>query len=599
MRKLLALLLLFPGTAFAVAPELCGSGLDEPGNTMGTANGTFGSCPAGYGYSISGTGCDLLCPGADQDNDGYTSNGQLGTAGSTAIDCDDTNKFVFPGVWTAAGCTGGQIHQCHATNGTYSSCVAQSAITCEATGSGVCYHVNCDSGNDANAGTYAAPFKSLAKVSGGSGGTGMPASPVTLAAGDVVYVRGTLCNTTMTSSSSAGLGTQPVLAEFASNGTLTNKITIKALPGNTPILYTLDGPGVMVTGAHTKFQGLWLITARSSNNNASGIWSIGDYTTVESCGFLGMAGHGDNNDACVHFSHTAGGKVFRSVFKDCDRQAGNVDNIAAVSWLDDNDDPTECFDHEAKWNTVVQTAVDAVGGGQAFKQKHGCKSADVGANKHPIQYNRITGVNRIISWNGSSLRFSGNIAVTNTNTARFFEDGAGNPMQDNEITDNTFVDSTQLEWSDPYYTVTPEKLTILRNVFRDSKASYNGGNNEGIFAFDGYGSAGNKTTFETSPYYLSSNNNCFYNPNATLVWSYFNQGDSSGQFSFANWKLRPVSYDAASFVENPTFNAYYGATSANCTNKGIQFTILNTPSPGVTNNLNVAHRILNVKRKKR
>lgn len=173
MRWILAALLLFPSIALAVAPELCGSGLDEPGNTGGSVNGTFGSCPVGYGYSISGTGCDLLCPGADRDNDGYTPNGQAGSsatsghlpgASSTSIDCDDTNKFIFPGVWTAIGCTGGQVHQCHATNGTYSSCVAPASITCEATGSGVCHHVDCTSGNDTTGdGTYSLPYKTPPK----------------------------------------------------------------------------------------------------------------------------------------------------------------------------------------------------------------------------------------------------------------------------------------------------------------------------------------------------------------------------------------------------------------------------------------------------
>lgn len=584
MRKLLALLLLFPGTAFAVAPELCGSGLDEPGNTMGTANGTFGSCPAGYGYSISGTGCDLLCPGADQDNDGYTSNGQLGTAGSTAIDCDDTNKFVFPGVWTAAGCTGGQIHQCHATNGTYSSCVAQSAITCEATGSGVCYHVDCTSGNDANAGTYAAPFRTLAKVSGGSGGSGLPASPVTLAAGDVVYVRGTLCSTTMTSSGSGGFSAQNVIGEFASNGTLANKITIKALPGNTPIVYTTNGVGFSIRGNHTKIQGLWFATALTSAANATGVFSVGDYTTVDSCFFLGMGGNGGNNDACIYYSATAGGKAFRNVFKDCkEASAVNRTNMSAINWIDTNGDPTQCFDHEAKWNGIVYTTLGDGLNGNAFMVKHGCEQADVGVNKHPIQYNRIANPYRVLRWEGSSLRFSGNIAVQAEETARIFVDSASVRHQDNEITDNTFVDMSKLAWDDPLYT-TPEKLTLLRNVFRDNSSGYVGSNHDGVISISGYGTAPQKVIFETSPYYLSSNNNCFYNGVTTLTWSYFSDGSGAvGPKTFAQWKALPVSYDAASFVENPTFNAYYGATSANCLNKGIQFPALNIVPQGTTN----------------
>lgn len=401
----------------------------------------------------------------------------------------------------------------------------------------------------------------------------------------------------MTHSGSSGFLAQPVIGEFASSGTLANKITIKAFPGASPIIFTTDGMGFFVRGNHVRIHGLWFATAKSTVNNGAGIISIGDYTTVDSNFFLGMTGDGNNNDACVYFTHTAGGKGFRNVFKDCKAYTGtNRQNLSAINWLDDVATASECFDHEAKWNGITWTTANDSLAGNAFMFKHGCQQADVGVNKHPVQYNRISNSYRVFRYESSSLRFSNNIAVNSTEIGLQWADGSSEKQQDNEITDNTFVDMSQLAWDPPAYSA-PEKLTILRNVFRDNRSGYAGSGHEGIISIDGYGSAGNKTTFETAPFYLSSDNNCFYNPNTALTWSYFSDGSGGGQFSFANWKLRAVPYDAASVVENPLFDTFYQATSANCLNKGIQFTAA-VVSSGTTNNLNVAHRIMTLKRRK-
>lgn len=39
---------------------------------------------------------DNLCPGLDQDLDGYTSDGSAGYLGLTETDCDDTNIHINP-----------------------------------------------------------------------------------------------------------------------------------------------------------------------------------------------------------------------------------------------------------------------------------------------------------------------------------------------------------------------------------------------------------------------------------------------------------------------------------------------------------------------
>lgn len=594
MRWLLAALLLLPSLAYAVAPELCGSGIDEPAATGGTANGTAGSCPVGFADSVTGVGCDRLCPGNDKDNDGYTANGVAGTSGSTAIDCDDTNKWAIPGQYTPSGCSGGQVRLCNASNGSFGSCVAPSTV-CEATGSGVCYWIDLVNGNDANSGTFASPFKTFGKISGGSGASGLPASPVTLTAGSVVYVTGlNVAQATITSSASSLINSQPVLGEFASNGTASDRIVIKSFTPAMVFAYNTTGTGLIVRGNYYRIE-LGFYTGRGASTNGTGLFAPGNNITTDRSYFAGMLGHGDNNDACVYCSHTNNCKIYRSVFLGCSRQIGNVDNINAIKWLDTNGNASECFGHEANWNTIIQASQDAVNGGGAFHHKSGCNSSDVGAGKWPIKYNRIANVRYALRWNGSSLRFAGNIVDDATELGRIFNDGGSALHDDNEITDNAFKSVSQLGWNDPTYGGT-HKLRFLRNVLTDYRTGYVGGNNDGVISIDGYGSAGNRTTFETPPYYLEANNNCYYNPNTALTFSYYNQGDTSGQFTFAQWQARAVPYDANSFVENPNFNAFYQAQSANCLNKGVQFNFASPPSTGGTQK---SHVFSIIKRRKR
>lgn len=582
MRKLAALIaLLLPLNAWGVALEVCGSGLDEPGNTGGTPNGTFGSCPAGYANSLNGVGCDLLCPGADQDNDGYTSNGQLGTAGSTAIDCDDTNKFIFPGAWTKKGCTGGQIHQCHATNGTYSSCVSPSTVA-QNTGVGSHqYWIDCVNGNDTTGdGSYTLPFKTFGKVSGGSGATGLPASPVTLAAGDAVIVKDgstPYCSSTIQASG----GGQKVVGILSSNGTALNPITVMSYDPAANFIYNTDGVG-LYTSQHYRIIGLGFFTGTTTQPSASGI-RPGTDTILDSNYFAGMLGDGNNNDSCIYAAHTNGVKVRRNILLNCKRTTGNVTNISAVKWLDDDGGGgggSECQDHEAYWNGIVFSTLDDINGGGCFYEKHGCLAADVGANNHPVRWNSCVNGNFGLTWQGSKMRASDNVFVNTALILGVGDGGESGGLQDNQFTNNSVYIGTQLTYNPTY--LVADNLLLTGNVIYDTKASYVGGNNEGIYSIASYDSAGEKATFESVPYRLTSNSNCFYNPNTAPIWAYFNQGDSSGLYNFTNWKLRAVSYDALSFVQNPVFDSFYQATSANCVGKGRIYAPTSGGSTGTT-----------------
>src|SRR5207244_2805030 len=98
-------------------------------------------------------GCDKKCPAPDEDCDGYTSDGTVGAAGSTAKDVDDHNRDIIPGEYYACDCGSGANsgYRLAQTTGAYGSCTCNATTPlCEATGSGHCYYIDCGSGSDSS-----------------------------------------------------------------------------------------------------------------------------------------------------------------------------------------------------------------------------------------------------------------------------------------------------------------------------------------------------------------------------------------------------------------------------------------------------------------
>lgn len=566
--------------AEAASPEFCGDGIDDSLQTGGSAAGTKGSCPAGYMDAVIGNGCDKKCPGLDEDDDGYTSDGSAGNAGLAYKDCNDNDKRVIPGVYVPNDWTTPTGYKQCQTDGTYTSVVLNATTPlCEATGSGVCKYIDCGSGSNSNSGAYGSPYLTLGKVSGGSSGS-PPASPFTLTAGSVVYILGTTtCSTTFTAGAGSAVGAIGVLGEFTVNGNSTDNITVKNYPGATAKLQTTDGTGILADGDYYNFDVLEMQTARSTVSNGTSIFITGSNVKTRRSYFHDMGGHGDNNDACVYCRHTNGCQIEHSFFKDCNRSTGNVDNIVSITWLDD-DASGEGANHHAYWNTVWNTTYDDTNGMMCFKQKHGADAADVGANKHPVKWNTCINARRGVWWEGSSARIVQNV-FWGAQTAVFYvvSDGGGADQEDNEFTDNTVIASGDIIWNPPAYVSTFQRLTLARNVVYDTRASYVSGNNQGVISIHGYGTSANRSYFETNNS-ISSDTNCWYNPNTGVIFSYYNQGENpGGQYTLAQWRSN-VGEDANSYEENPSLDGNQAATSTHCTGYGRDYTLATATAQG-------------------
>lgn len=577
--KHLLFLCLTLSPAFATVPEIPADGVDN-----GTSSGTAGSCPAGYADAVYSVGCDLLLPGHDKDNDGYTDDGSLGWAGTTQTDCDDTNRTVYPGIHRKGSCTGSNYQTCQ-TSGSWNAC--QTGPLCEATGSGVCKYIDCGSGSNANTGTYASPYLTWGKVSGGSAGT-PPASPYTLQPGDVVYLIGTGTCSTAFSSIVGGLA-HDVIFEARSAGTASNRITLRRYPGVTALMTGTNTLPFAIFASYYTVDGFKGNTTYSSAFKTSFVYSRdASNLIISNLNVTGVAADGDYNNACVQFDHSSGNTVRNNYLGECKQATGNVDNIAAIGILDDSG-LGEGANHASYGNTIYYASPSNTLNGSGIYGKHGVNFSETGANGHQFHHNYIVNARRVINWGSSGLRASRLFAYhdgpgfeTSTSTQGVLllsPLGGSNSHEDNRIEDSTFVNFSMVYWQEPTYGSALEKLTLDNVVIVDNATAYVAGNNEGIISIDPYGSDAQKTTLESGAGRLAINNNCYYNAGLTLNFSYFNMtsgggghgpaGNAGADYTFANWQTNTApDQDLQSFVTNPTFDMYYRATVASCLDKG-------------------------------
>lgn len=270
MIKRLAFLFLFFALPAYAADKGCGRDTDRNGTT------------------------DLLCPTPDADSDGYTS--VLG--GGT--DCDDTKWEIYPGRYTASGCSAGFSRKCQ-TNGTYSSCVADASFVCHGTGGSTRFvddsgpsTVDCST----NAGTYADPKDYRCFFN--TGMTGYTA----LGTHDCLVFKGGTYNTKWSAAPEKMIYTSVT-------GDATDRIRLVAMPGQTVII---SGAGVSpneiapieLVHSNYEIQGFEIVGNYSvkgiKNSAVNNNWFHGNYIHdvngacgANNCGGIVLSSPSDNN----------------------------------------------------------------------------------------------------------------------------------------------------------------------------------------------------------------------------------------------------------------------------------------------------------------
>ena len=521
-------------------PEVCGDGIDQ-------------DCD----------GSDLACPGADKDNDGYTSN-----------DCDDSNRKVYPGIYVSCSASGAPGVQLCQSNGTYSACSA--TPLCEATGSGHCYYVSKLTGDDNNPGTFSQPLKTYMRFndyycgigSSGCPGDSGPANKITLQAGDVVYFMSGLYNESFNYYN----GERHGLFIRNRSGTSSNKIMLKAYPGAIPVFSpSTQAFGLSLRGTnYVLLEGIEIAKAYGAGLL---IQDDADSVEVRNMWIHDVDGEDNNNIAGV-IAHVVNFNFHNNLVHDnYDRTNADTGGIATENSRDIvlfGGGGNNHIHHNVIFQTPPTTAPKT---GVCLVYKHGSTDpSSIFEVDHNVFWNCMSSAIGSATRGG---RFHHNLILDSDNGVYMHIYGQPTPpiLTDTIIEYNTFVRTRPwLHKPSEIYEYTGGVVglhTFRNNVVYDSMTAYNGAVG-GILAIDNYA---NNTVFGVvvTGGLLSMSNNCYYNPNTSVLFTLFAQNttpDTSlgGSYSLSQWQS--LGYDAGSSVVNPGFDQFYRPTAGACTNKG-------------------------------
>ena len=195
-------------------------------------NKTAANCSSGADCGLS-SGDNKSMEDADNDGD------------SDKRDCAPLDRSIRTGTIIPCQATCGSGNKRCQADGQFSSC--DCSPVCEATGTGKCYYVSPNKGNDTNSGSYSSPWQSTRNFAHYDSDSRKPTGWVSLNAGDVVYLQSGEYKTPVaaTTKESAVI----VLANLA--GRSDAFITIKAYPGAiVAIAPTKKSEGLIISNSH-------------------------------------------------------------------------------------------------------------------------------------------------------------------------------------------------------------------------------------------------------------------------------------------------------------------------------------------------------------
>lgn len=544
-RLVLILTILLGGISNAYAyREICGDGLDNDGG-----------------------GGELLCPAPDQDNDDYASDGTGRLAGT---DCDDTNRYIYPGITTGTGCGAGQVHTCQ-SSGSYTSCIALSAFTANS-GSGNNYWISSAGSTSGGCGAYGSPcdwrcFSNNA--------LGCYHAPV---AGDGLIMRGGTYNSTWTDS-----GTVRMFYVFNADGTSSDLITLMSAPGETAIIAGVGVSPTEVIPVNLVSSNYWLVsglTIHGGYSNSGIIITGGTNTEVRNNTIYDIDGiAGGNNLSGVKFAAAANNVyIHHNLFYDNYERAAptNQNNVVGVTGFDSN---TLRVNNNVIYTTVVN------GAGLGIKIKHGFPAATGNEILNNLAFNLYQSC---LGNNTPGIEIAYNrwfdCNLQNSGTSMLISDQGGYTEFHNiDIHNNTIINSSSLEANPTtdYAAIGNPAWAYYENVVIDNKGSYPTDGTNGFMRICNYCSNAIYTDVVTGGK-ISFDDNCYYNPLSTpLLFDLFSDSGSGvfGQnyFGLASWQT--TGYDSGSHNEDPDLDIYDMATSTNCSDKGWRTGATPPPAP--------------------
>lgn len=424
---------------------------------------------------------------------------------------------------------------------------------CEATGSGQCFYISAETGDDDTGdGSFASPWRTLANVvsyygtPGENGSTPAPANAVDLGPGDVVYLR----NGTYDALYNYAGDTQVALFRGVS-GTPAEPISLFAYPGETPIIDAGgDGPGIVILQSES-----WRVRGLEIRNAFwAGVWVAEAQDVVLShLDVHDTDGIDNDNPAGIHVLGSADVEIACSeVYDNYDRTAADTGGVGT-----ENNANIVAFGggslrihHNHVYNTPESTA-DKTGGG--IKYKHAATDPDA---VFEVDHNIIR----------RSKFFAVGTGTQHTHVHRnLITEGAGLVSRDfggpTHQIDQVFEFNTlhgasglylspTTDWNDATYPA-PSGIVYRNNIVIHHLASPSQEN--GIVVIGTYAS---DALYDATLPELSFADNCYRNPQGALNFSFFaanggSYGRMGDQYDLAGWQA--LGFDAASQEAEPVF----------------------------------------------
>ena len=509
-----------------------------------------------------------LCPGTDQDFDGYHTDGS-----GLGPDCDDTNWRVYadmPDVCDAGGGPGSGHRTCQAS-GTFTSCVAHTTSPfCEATN---CFYVS-PTGSDANPGTYTQPWATFAH-----------AQATATAPNTAVYVFTGTYNESFTYPNSnyifaAYPGQSPVIDLSAVSGPVA---AIFAVVKNNIITY-----GFNIVGTQAD-SGIWL-----SEVEGFGIFN----NTI-----TGVDGVAVNNLQGIHIlssnSASAGPPLGRIqgnyLFDNYDTSNIGNPNNSNLTWFRSNNLLIAGNKSEYTPGTLPTPGV-GIDGPYLIKAKHGSETsgAFIGTGNGSlatIDSNTLIGGSQAIGSGYAGMNIQNNLWLANGPETVFVQlKNLGGPayQANNTVSFNTSVGGRFLGINSYDLDDVVINNIFSDNVIVDDSSAYS---NESEFIVSNFYT--NDTIYNdiTDLADFDFQRNCYFNTlSVPLEFSWFEAissgagapigptGPAGAGYSFAGWQAPDTTapqnkpaWDDDSFVEDPLLDSFSIANSLNCDNKGYMF----------------------------
>lgn len=545
--------------------EICGDGIDQ------TLAHTFGACPSGWVDSKIGVGCDMLCGTPDRDNDGA----KTAVACNNDVnytDCDDTDPFIYPGVTTTKGCTGGQLRTCQ-NNGTYTACSStpycpSSCLTCKYIST---------TGNNSNAGTFASPW--LDQTNFNTRYSNDEPNPAT-AGTCYIFRGGTYSTTRLYNADTVGLFFRN------KNGTALNPIQILGYPGETVIF---DYPGTsgtkispiqLYTVSHFAIKDIILRNNYLGSNvvSAEGAIAIeaGSNITTQRVIANNNEGAGGANVAGLVLNGGDNLIADHNIFVDNQQATANPNSAGVVVFRGNN--------HLIKKNITGYTGVTRMGDG--IKKKHTNYNETIEISENTV-FNTLEGI--VSAGAGTTIKRN-----------RIFENDLGIGLFDlggpNQYHLASLIEYNTLYNNSNSNRIEPELGWNINNTASADRCSSNSSIN--TITFNKNVIVMNRATLAQDFNFLDvgtydpdflygqfitggkliSNNNCWHASVApSPYWGLYEsnngnltcsgRGNNGASYtSFSAWQA--TGRDAQSFYKNPLFDNQFRALDADCKDKG-------------------------------